>query len=160
MPVLNVSASARVPAPAATVYDLIADYKQGHPRILPPQYFEGLDVLEGGGGAGTRIRYTMKAFGTRETSHARVTEPEPGRVLVESVEERPVTTTFTVEAMPDDTTRVTFATEYRTQGLRGWFESLMVPGYLRKVYAAELALLEQRAVAASSRIPPATARER
>lgn len=148
MPSIDVSASALIPAPTAIVYDLIADYKRGHPSILPLQYFDGLTVLEGGRGAGTRIRYTMKAFGARETSHARITEPEPGRVLVETVEERPLTTTFTVDEVPESGSRVTFRTQLRTNGLRGWLESLIVPSYLRKVYKAELAQLEQRAVAA------------
>src|SRR6187455_375742 len=126
MPTLRITASALIPAPAATVYELIADYNRGHPSILPAQYFEDLVVLAGGRGAGTRIRYTMKAFGSKETSHAKITEPEPGRVLVETVEERPVATTFTVEPQPDGMTHVTFLTEYRTQGLRGLIETLLV----------------------------------
>ena len=153
MPTLRIKASALIPAPGATVYELIADYDRGHPSILPAQYFEDLVVLDGGRGAGTRIRYTMKAFGSKETSHATITEPEPGRVLVETVEERPVATTFTVEPQPDGRTRVTFLTEYRTQGLRGLIETLLVPGFLRKVYAAELQQLAQRAIAASNNAP-------
>ena len=150
MPLLKIKASTVVPAPADVVYELIADYHKGHPSILPPQYFENLQVVSGPGrGAGTRIVYTMKAFGSRETSHARITEPEPGKVLVETVEERPVTTTFTVESLPDGKSRVTFLTEYRTVGLRGWIETFLVPGFLRKVYAAELQQLAQRAVEAS-----------
>lgn len=31
-------------------------------------------------------------------------------------------------------------------GLRGWIERLLSPGYLRKVYTAELALLAREAV--------------
>jgi hypothetical protein len=144
---LRVEASAIVPAPRPVVYDLIADYKVGHPSILPSKYFENLVVDEGGRGAGTRIHYTMKAFGSKETSYAYVTEPEPGRVLVETVEGRGIVTTFTVDPLSGAQCRVTFVTEYPTSGVRGWIESLIVPGYLRKVYAAELAQLSERAMA-------------
>jgi hypothetical protein len=148
MPNLKIEASAVISAPPSVVYGIIADYRSGHPSILPPEYFEDLVVEEGGRGAGTRIRFTMKAFGKRETSRALVTEPEPGRVLVETVEDRGLVTTFTVDGAPGNSSRVTFVTDYPTRGLRGWFESLVVPGYLKKVYAAELRLLAQRAVEA------------
>ncbi len=146
MPTLRVDASALIPAPASVVYALIADYKNGHPSILPPEYFENLVVEEGGQGAGTRIRFTMKAFGSKETSRAYITEPHPGRVLVETVEGRGIVTTFTVEASKSDESRVTVTTEYPAKGIRGWLEAFIVPRYLRKVYAAELRLLARRAV--------------
>mgnify|MGYP006197722543 CR=1 FL=1 len=34
-----------IAAPAAALYELIADYRNGHPRILPPEYFGPLEVL-------------------------------------------------------------------------------------------------------------------
>jgi hypothetical protein len=154
MPILRVTASAVLPAPAAVIYGLLADYRRGHPGILPPQYFEGLVVEEGGRGEGTIIRFTMRAFGSQETSRARVTEPEPGRVLVESVEGRGIVTTFTVDPAGPDSARVTIGTAYPAGGLRGWFEALLVPGYLRKVYAAELRLLAEHAAAAARTAPP------
>jgi hypothetical protein len=148
MRTLRVDASALIPAPPSVVYALIADYRRGHPSILPPEYFEDLIVEDGGQGAGTRVRFTMKAFGQREVSRARVTEPHPGRVLVETVEDRGIVTTFTVEPWQANESKVTLTTEYPTRGVRGWFEALVVPRYLRKVYAAELRLLARRAVEA------------
>lgn len=148
MRTLRVDATALIQAPPSVVYTLISDYRQGHPSILPPEYFEDLVVEEGGQGAGTRVRFTMKAFGTREVSRALITEPQPGRVLVETVEDRGIVTTFTVEPARNDESQVTLKTEYPTKGLRGWFEALVVPPFLRKVYAAELRLLAQRAVEA------------
>ena len=149
MPTLHIEASATMSAPANVIYDLIADYRQGHPSILPPEYFEDLTVEAGGRGAGTRIRFTMKAFGRREVSRADITEPEPGRVLVETIPATGIVTTFTITPTGDGSTHVLFATDYPARGLRGWFEALVVPRYLKKVYAAELRLLEQRAVEAS-----------
>ncbi len=148
MPVVRVTASTVVQAPADVVYDLIADYQTGHPGILPPQYFEKLVVEAGGRGAGTRIRFTMKSYGTRRESRARVTEPQPGRVLVETDEDTGTVTTFTIDPLNESAARVTFDTEYKYGGVRGWLESRLVPGYLRKVYAAELALVRERATAA------------
>jgi hypothetical protein len=50
-----------------------------------------------------------------------------------------------VEPLAGDRSRVTFQTDYQARGLRGLFEQLLVPGFLKKVYAAELELLAQRA---------------
>jgi hypothetical protein len=150
MHTLLVQMSAIVPAPAHRVYGLIADYHRGHPSILPPQYFDDLVVEEGGVGAGTRISFTMNAYGSRTRSHARITEPEPGRVLVETVEGSGIVTRFLVDPLPNNMCRVTLETTYPVRGLRGWFERLVVPGYLRKVYGAELELLKARAA-----VPPA-----
>jgi len=152
MPTLTVDASALIAAPPSVVYALISDYRRGHPSILPPEYFEDLVVEEGGQGAGTRVRFTMKAFGTKKISRARITEPHPGRVMVETVEDRGIVTTFTVEPSQSDESKVTLTTEYPAKGIRGWFEALVVPRYLRKVYAAELRLLAQRAAEAGSNV--------
>ncbi len=58
-----ISASATIPARRERVYSLIANYNDGHPRILPRQ-FSGLIVERGGVGAGTIIRFQMSVFGT------------------------------------------------------------------------------------------------
>ena len=150
MPTLRVKASAVIPAPAPVAYELIADYHEGHPSILPPQYFEDLVVESGGRGDGTRIRYIMKAYGRRTTCYATITEPEPGRVLVETERTTGTVTTFTVEPAGDKA-KVTFETVYPAKGLMGFIEMLVVPRYLSKVYAAELRQLAQRAVDRNSR---------
>lgn len=136
-----------IPAPAAVVYDIIADYNTGHPSILPSKYFGRLDVLAGGRGAGTKIRFEMKAFGRTNVATADVTEPVPGRELRETLETGMVTT-FLVEPVQSSESRVTFTTAYTKPGISGWIESLLVPRFLRRVYVAELA---QLARVASSR---------
>jgi hypothetical protein len=60
---VHIEASADVPAPAADVCEMIADYRAGHQRIAPPEYFRNLRVLEGGDGQGTRIESDVLAFG-------------------------------------------------------------------------------------------------
>ena len=92
-----ITESRSISAPAQVLYDIIADYKVGHPSILPGEFFGRLDVLEGGRGAGTRIRFEMKAMGRVQIGEARLTEPLPGRELRET-HDTGIVTTFLVEA--------------------------------------------------------------
>jgi hypothetical protein len=140
MPTIDISVSAPIPAPAHLLYGIIADYRAGHPRILPPQYFGRLDVLAGGRGAGTRIRFEMKAFGRTTIGMAEVSEPVPGRELRETLSDG-IVTTFLVEPVGLDDSQVTISTTYHRNGVRGWLEKLIAPRYLRRVYTAELAQL-------------------
>lgn len=142
MPEIHASASALIPAPPATAYGIIADYRRGHPGILPQKYFRNLQVEAGGTGAGTRIRFEMRAFGTTRTVRGDVTEPEPGRLLVETYPDTGTVTSFRVE--PADGGRaaqVTISTRYARPGPAGWVERLFVPGLLRRIYREELANL-------------------
>ena len=146
MPEIRAERSALIPAPPAIVYGLIADYREGHPTILPPRYFQNLTVEAGGVGAGTRIGFQMRAFGKVNQVRGHVTEPEPGRRLRETYPDSGTETDFTVEPVAGTRTcRVTIATRYTKAGLGGWFERLLVPGFLRKVYVAELRLLAEQA---------------
>ena len=148
MPFIHASESLEIRAPSQVVYDIIADYRQGHPRILPPQYFGRLDVTAGGRGAGTKIRFEMKAFGRTTVSTATVTEPDPGRELHETLETG-ILTTFRVESLSADSSRVTITTSYTKPGLLGWVDRFLAPAYLRRVYKAELALLARMATVQS-----------
>lgn len=140
MPDIRVSHSRTIPAPAAVLYDLIADYRTGHPRILPAEYFDSLEVLSGGHGAGTRIRFAMKAFGRVNVETAEITEPVPGRELRETLASG-IVTTFSVEPRGPHEATVSIATAYAKAGLRGWLEKILATRYLRAVYVAELAQL-------------------
>jgi len=146
MQAYEASMSAVIKAPAAQVYAIIANYHQGHPQILPKQYFTNLTVEEGGIGAGTRIRFEMNAMGRKQLFHGIVSEPAPGRVLVEantSDTMPPSTTTFTVEPVADgQQARVTIQTQSQSRdGLGGVIERFLSKQFLRRVYAQELALL-------------------
>jgi hypothetical protein len=145
--------SATIPAPATVVYQLIADYRNGHPSILPAKYFGALSVLKGGYGAGTEIAFEMYPFGGKlvaTKSRARITEPHPGRVLVETDVERGIATTFTVEPVGRDATWVEFATVLPMRaGLAGRIEKWLVTRLLRSIYVAELAQLARVAHAQS-----------
>jgi hypothetical protein len=140
MPFIRAAESLDIPAPSQVVYDIIADYREGHPRILPPEYFGRLEVDVGGRGAGTKIRFEMKAFGRTTLATASVTEPVPGHELHETLETG-ILTTFLVESQAGASSRVTITTSYTKAGLAGWVERFLAPAYLRRVYKAELKLL-------------------
>jgi hypothetical protein len=57
------SVSRHIPAPPARLYSIIADYRAGHPHILPERFFPGLEVERGGVGAGTVIGFTIAVAG-------------------------------------------------------------------------------------------------
>jgi len=137
--------SATIKAPAQQVYAILADYHQGHPRILPKQ-FTGLTVEQGGIGAGTRLRFAMTVMGQTHHFQSVVTEPEPGRILVESNSSAtmpPSVTTFTVEPLAGGSqTRVTIQPQNQSRdGLAGLIERFLGKRFLQRVYAQELALL-------------------
>jgi hypothetical protein len=152
VPAIRVSASAIVTASAAATYGLIADYRNGHPRILPTRYFGTLEVLRGGRGEGTRIRFEMKTFGMVNVVTAAISEPVPGRQLVETLPDG-IVTTFLVEPLDEGRCRVSITTDYSKPGWRGWLERSLAPIFLRRVYVAELAQLAR--VATGVRDEPA-----
>lgn len=140
----RVSASGRVPAPPAQVYAVIADYRRHHPNIVPPEYFGQLDVLEGGVGAGTRIRVEMHVLGTSRVFELVITEPEPGRVLVEANPDGSGLTTFTVEAAAEGASRVTIATDITWRpGFTSFVERLSASNLFPRIYRRELARLAE-----------------
>jgi hypothetical protein len=142
---IRISEGRQIPAPAPAVYDIIADYRTGHPRILPAKFFGALEVLEGGRGAGTKIRFEMKAFGRLNVATGDISEPRPGKELRETLTSG-IVTTFLVEPRGPTETMVTITTEYDKPGILGWFEKMLATSYLRRVYVAELAQLERVAV--------------
>ena len=147
---VDVSASRAIAAPPALVYGIIADYRVGHPSILPPKWFGPLTVVEGGVGAGTRIRFSMKGMGPERPMEAIVAEPQPGRVLTETYPATGGVTTFTVEPAPRGCV-VTFHTTWEARGIAGFFERLAAPGFLRRVYKDELDQLQILAEAKAAR---------
>ncbi|NTU81592.1 MAG: SRPBCC family protein [Chloroflexales bacterium] len=145
-----VSASALIAAPPQRVYGVIADYHQGHPLIIPRPPFVALVVEQGGIGAGTVIRVQMHVLGQRQGFRSVVTEPEPGRVLVETNDNGSVTT-FTVEPRAEGRhAYVTISTAMpRRAGLIGTLERWFVTRLLRPTYGRELGQLATVAGAAS-----------
>jgi hypothetical protein len=139
------SAQRLIDAPADVIYHCIADYREHHrPGGFLPAAFSDMHIQRGGVGAGTR--YTMKVTlgGRTRTMTSEITEPQPGRVLLETgTTER---TTFTVQ--PEGRgARVQFDTLLEAGGLEGVFIRLFAARLLGRVYADELERLERYAQA-------------
>jgi hypothetical protein len=136
----HVAAAAVIPARPEDVYAILADYRYGHPQILPKLYFTKVEVEQGGTGAGTIIRVFMRVLGCERIFRQVISEPEPGRVLVERDLDADLTTTFTVT--PIDARQqayVRIATEWEARpGIAGWIEKVMTRRLLRSIYAKEL----------------------
>ena len=136
----SLSASKLISSPAHTVYDLIADYRSGHPRILPRTYFVSLEVEQGGYGAGTMINFQMKLMGRIQSFHSTITEPEPGRILVETDMNTGAVTTFTVD--PRVNGQEAFVTITTTtdvpNGIIGKIQGWLTTQLLRPIYLKEL----------------------
>jgi Polyketide cyclase / dehydrase and lipid transport len=141
----RVSNSAKIAARPARVYAAIADYRQHHPHIVPPEVFPRLEVLEGGVGAGTRTRVEMRVLGTTRVFEQAVAEPEPGRVLMETNLDGSGVTTFTVDKGDGgESADVTIATEIETRpGVAGFLERLFISMMLPRIYRKELAQLAE-----------------
>jgi len=135
-----------IDAPAEVVYGYLADMRTHHPRFLPPA-FTDFAVESGGIGAGTVVTYTVNAGGRHRPCRMAVTEPDPGRVLVESDTASSLTTTFTV-VPAGNAALVKISTSWNgAQGVGGFFERLFAPRALQQIYADALDRLQTYAQA-------------
>jgi hypothetical protein len=135
-----------VRAAPEVVWDIFTDYHDLHPRVLPRPAFGALVVERGGRGAGTVFTVELREGPRTRKMRMNVTEPQPGRVLMESDQDSDLVTTFTVE--PSDggrDSRVTITTRWTRGGLRGWLERTFGPALMRPVFRAELRNVEQLA---------------
>ncbi len=125
------------------VYAIVADYRNGHPQILPKETFTDLVVEAGGYGDGTVIRFRSHLGGVTRELHAQVTEQEKGQLLVENYTNAPMETSFRFTPVQEgQQTRVEIATAMESsRGLQGFVERWFVPIMLRRVYRKELVLL-------------------
>lgn len=139
----TISVTHRIAAPAEAVYGVFADYREAHPRILPPSFFVGLKIEQGGYGAGTVILVEGRFAGRSRVLRGIVTEPEPRRLLVESYPAERMVTSFRVDPEPaGNSSLVTISTEMsRRVGPVGWIEERIVRRLLSRVFAEELDLV-------------------
>jgi hypothetical protein len=141
---VHISAARFIPAPAQDVYTYLADHVHHHPHLLPPE-FSDFRVEEGGYGAGTIISYRFTVAGQTGEARARVDEPEPGRVMTETLEDSGVVTTFTVLPQPGGSVARISTDWPASPGGQGVMEHLFLPYILGDVYNEELQNLESYA---------------
>ena len=153
---ITASAERHIHAPADRVYGYIRDFREHHPKFLPPQ-FSDFTVEAGGIGAGTLHSFKMTLAGRTTEYRVRVGEPEPGRVLIESAPARCMLTTFTVDPDIDGGSTVRIETTWYSAGLGGFIERMVAPRMLRRIYEHELRLLDRYARAPKLEQPAAMA---
>jgi uncharacterized protein YndB with AHSA1/START domain len=140
----HVTATATLRAPADAVYRVLADYREHHPRILP-SVFSNFVVHERGVGAGTRIGFDLKVMGMTRHYEGVVSEPEPGRRLVESYPAEDSETWFQVEPAGEGCS-VTIGTDFNGRGgILGKIERWMSNRILHPIYVEELGRLDSYA---------------
>jgi Polyketide cyclase / dehydrase and lipid transport len=145
---VHISAERVLDAPADLVYQCLADYRQHHrPGGFLPPAFHDMHIIRGGVGAGTRWSLKVTLAGRTRTLIQDVSEPEPGRVLVEA--DALEQTTFTVDPVAPNQCRVRFDTLLDGSGLEGLLTRLFAPRLVHPLYADELDRLERYARALS-----------
>jgi uncharacterized protein YndB with AHSA1/START domain len=130
------TAERTIDAPADRVYGYLADMHR-HPHFLPPA-FSDFQVEQGGVGAGTVTSFAVTAGGRTRNYRMRVSEPVPGRTLVESDANSSLVTTFNVEPR-DGKSLVRISTSWDgASGIGGFFERTFAPKAMRRTYLDEL----------------------
>lgn len=126
------------------VYTYLSDYQQHRPRYLPPAFSEPR-VEAGGAGAGSVVSYAITAGGRTRAYRVEVSEPQPGRVLVERDTRSSLVTTYTVQPEGEGSQVRIQTTWEGASGIGGFFERLFAPRALRRLYADLLSRLDQYA---------------
>jgi len=143
---IKAKAAAVLEARPEDVYATIADYREGHPNILPKENLYDLQVEQGGYGAGTIIRFKARILGIEQSIRHRVSEPEPGRILVEqdidSIQNE--INTFTVTPLEQgQKSHVEIAIVMdASPGLKGLVERVVILSIFPSMLRKELKLLE------------------
>lgn len=138
----RVEVSAVLEAQPREIYAVVADYRNGHPHILPKEYLRDLEIETGGYGAGTIIRFRVRAFGIERPARAIVSEPEPGRVLVETETTSNIVTTYTLTPQSEGKTTLQITSAWQIS--RNPFVALQqafYPKLMRSMDAKELELI-------------------
>ncbi|MFI5799003.1 SRPBCC family protein [Streptomyces sp. NPDC051677] len=148
--VVVASAERTIDAPADEVYRYLTDM-QLHSRFLPTPFYD-FHVEEGGVGAGSVVRFKIDFAGGVRELRMQVTEPEPGRTLVQTdTNGSGFVKTFTVTPQAEQALVNITSSFDGESGVAGFVEGIIAPRRLHRVYDKELARLdaharEQRAV--------------
>jgi hypothetical protein len=139
MATLTIEVSDTIPANVEAVYAVIADYKIGHQAILPRPAFQEMKIIEGGFGAGTRLKLHVRIWGQSYYYEQIVEEPVQGRVIVERDVNTGQVSTFTLEPLSNTFTKVTISSEAPlSKGFKGILERISQPSIISKLFKTEL----------------------
>ena len=136
----HISAERDMAVAPDVVYHCLADYREHHnPSGFLPPAFSNFKVTEGGVGAGTKASWDVTTGGNTRNIKAVISEPEPGRQMLETG--NGVVTTFTVDPVGAGS-RVRFDTVIDDGGLAGLLTRLFAGRLLQPLYADELERLD------------------
>lgn len=152
MTTLVAAAERTIAAPAETLYDYVADFREHHPQILPPA-FSNFRIESGGIGVGTVTSSRFSLGGQTRVVRTVVSRVEPGRLIEEIVLDQPMTTRFAFTPSDGGAT-VRIETKWQPGGgIGGFLERLFAPRQLARVYADELSRLDANAASHESLRP-------
>ena len=148
MATVTATTTRRVEAPAERVAAAVADYRGVRPRVLPAQ-FTDYEVVEGGTGAGTVVRWRLHATEKRVRAvTADVSAPDE-RTVVEDDRNSTLVTTWRVAPAGPSASEVTVTTTWQgAGGVGGFFERTFAPRGLDRIYGE---LLERLAADVAGR---------
>ena len=138
------SAERSIDAPADRVYGYLADMNQRQ-RFLPPA-FSDFQIEQGGVGTGTVTRFKITAGGRTRSCRMQVSEPAPGRTLVETDTGSSLVTTFDVTPRGDKSLVKVTTSWDGASGVGGFFERTFAPRALGRLHLEALDRLNAYAV--------------
>ena len=134
MSTVSSTTTRRIDAPAERVLAALADYRGTRPRLLPEQ-FTDYEVVAGGEGPGTQVRWKLHATKKRVRDVLAVVSATDRHALVESDENSSMVTTWRVEADGPDASEVVVTSEWNgATGIGGFFERTFAPRGLDRIY--------------------------
>lgn len=134
MSTVSATTTRRIDAPAERVLAALADYRGTRPRLLPEQ-FTDYEVVEGGEGPGTQVRWKLHATKKRVRDVLAVVSSTDRHALVESDENSSMVTTWRVETDGPDASEVVVTSEWNgAGGIGGFFERTFAPRGLDRIY--------------------------
>ena len=133
-------------APPDVVYRYLSDMQNHHPYFLPPASSD-FQVVSGGIGEGTVVTFQFTAGGRRRSFRQTLTEPEPGRRMVETDANSSSVTTFVVDPVDGgQSSRVTISTQWNgASGIGGFFERVFAPRVMKGIYLDQIRRLDEYA---------------
>lgn len=127
-----------VTAAPADAFAALADYGGVRRQILPAEITD-FTVLSGGAGAGTRFTYDLHATKKRiRHVDAAVSEPEPGRQLLETDGNSTLTVLWEVSPAGSGSKVSATVGWQGAGGIGGFFERTFAPLGIKRIYTAEL----------------------
>jgi hypothetical protein len=134
MSTVSTTTSRRIEAPAERIVAALADYRGTRPRLLP-EHFTDYEVLEGGHGAGTVVRWRLHATRKRVRDVVAEVSASDAHGFTEVDRGSSLRTTWRVEADGPGASEVLVTNEWTgATGVGGFFERTFAPRGLDRIY--------------------------